>query len=594
MINDATGLDAFVQESSTSCADDTGVDTGGDDDDGGDDDAGDDDAGDDDAGNDDAGDDDAGDDDAGDDDVGDDDAGDDDAGDDDAGDDDAGDDDAGDDDAGDDDTGDDDAGDDDAGDNDAGDDDAGDDDAGDDDAGDDDAGDDDAGDEDTGADDGDDQQDVFAGFAVDQFDGAISTSDPQTIDGNVGGAFGIDLSGTIFEAARRGPEALACDRCSVELARLEADRKALSDRIENLPITEDLFTAAIESAATDQAGELRILTADQVRATIDAIESNDSFDDADAIEEFNEALGALAQLNDAIEEKKAECNRLCPLPKSSRNTSPSLFERSTLIKKRTLGNADAGSAQQLGDGDVLASGDTLTLNFDLREFRETQGVSQSLGGRSLLTDPRFNVFASGSISFGENNDGALDQDSFSYGFSLGASYLLTPTLNLGVAGRFAKADIDDVGSDLDVTTFGLAAFAQAKLDPITIGAIAAYSRSDIDGEFTGATGSATANTDTDVFSGQITASTQFTIEDVTLTPNASVSYVSSNRDAFTLSNGEVAPGNEEDSVIFSLGGSASTSFEMKESGWTLSPSIGFAVAENTQRSDGPTLGGTGA
>ncbi len=62
---------------------------------------------------------------------------------------------------------------------------------------------------------------ALANFGADQFDGALSTTKREIIDGDVFGPFGVDLSGVIFDAALNR-EGFACDKCKRELAALEA------------------------------------------------------------------------------------------------------------------------------------------------------------------------------------------------------------------------------------------------------------------------------------------------------------------------------------------------------------------------------------
>ncbi|MEM7215627.1 MAG: autotransporter domain-containing protein [Pseudomonadota bacterium] len=242
---------------------------------------------------------------------------------------------------------------------------------------------------------------------------------------------------------------------------------------------------------------------------------------------------------------------------------------------------------------VSGEGRHVNASLDLREWRNSRAArnasyaarlntSHALGiADNLINDPKFNLFASASVSFGENDAGGVGQESTAYSVSGGFSYLVRPDLNLGLAARFGEAEIDSNVSDIDTTTWGLAAFAQAQLETnrgkLNLEAIAAWSRSNIDSVFNNASVITTADAVTTAFSAQVKASTQIKLDSVTLSPNASITYVETDRDAFALSDGQVAPGLGTNIWLYSLGASFGFApFEFAD--LTLSPGFGLGIA----------------
>ena len=258
---------------------------------------------------------------------------------------------------------------------------------------------------------------------------------------------------------------------------------------------------------------------------------------------------------------------------------------------------------------VTAIGDRgINASFDLREWRQTQErkygqtVRTDAEGNpvvdnsiplidlpSIFGDNRFNLFASSSATIGNSSAAGGDQDSVSYGFSGGASWLIHPKLNIGLAGRYSDGDIDSTISEIDTSTWGIAAFAQTQLDAgkqkINLEGIIAYSRSDVDSLFNNAGVITTANdVNTTAFSTQLSASTSFKLNKLSFSPFASISYIATDRDAFTVSDGQFQNGVDDDQVIFSGGSSLSGSFFLPDTEILLSPSLalGFfgTVADN--------------
>ncbi|MEM7067632.1 MAG: autotransporter domain-containing protein [Pseudomonadota bacterium] len=227
----------------------------------------------------------------------------------------------------------------------------------------------------------------------------------------------------------------------------------------------------------------------------------------------------------------------------------------------------------------------VNARFDLREWRNARA---SYGARldtahgfsgdgSLINDPRFNFFASASVSFGENDNGGVGQDSTAYSVSAGISYLVRPNLNVGIAARFGEADIDSNISDIDTSTWGIAVFAQTQIENLNLEAIAAWSRSDIDSLFNNAGVITTTDTVNTAFSAQVKASTQIRHNNLVLSPNASVTYVETDRDAFALSDGQIAPGTGDDIWLYSVGvGIGVDPFEHGD--YLITPGFGLGLA----------------
>lgn len=323
------------------------------------------------------------------------------------------------------------------------------------------------------------------------------------------------------------------------------------------------------------------------------------------------------QLQDAIKTKKAICASVCSKASSKQSSlmpesgSDGRSRRKTHATGYAFSDARQGHAQRAIDRTVgtnrqpgfFVSGRDRRVNarFDLRQWRHAYGDAKdgitsrinaahtTNGLSALFANPKFNLFASFGGAFGENKAGGLGQDSSSYGMSGGVSYLVIPNLNLGVAGRFGKADIDSARSQIDASTWGIAGFAQTQIIGINLQATAAWSRTDIASLFNNVGVITDADTVTTAFSGQVTASTSFAIANLSISPSASISYIGTERDAFALSDGQVAPGQGNDLVVFGLGSSFGTTFDLFDGGLRLSPSVGFGVSDTARDLGNPSL-----
>lgn len=259
------------------------------------------------------------------------------------------------------------------------------------------------------------------------------------------------------------------------------------------------------------------------------------------------------------------------------------------------------------NGIAAISKSALKARFDLRSWRSGQAEqtaqtanagAQSGAGEGdplialpgFLADERFNLFASTTVSLGENAE--ADQDSVSFAISGGISWLVHPRLNVGLAGRYQDAEIDGSVSDIDADTWGISAFAQSRLplgeQAINLEGIVAYSRSNLDSVFNNVGVVTTADSTTEAFSTQVKASESFRIDNFSVTPFVSVTYIQTDQEAFVLSDEQLAPGATNDQVTLSSGASLSTSFELPESDIVLSPSLGVGAFGTV--TDGGNLG----
>ncbi|MCR9241484.1 MAG: autotransporter domain-containing protein [Rhodobiaceae bacterium] len=335
----------------------------------------------------------------------------------------------------------------------------------------------------------------------------------------------------------------------------------------------------------------------------------DKLDEVPARVDATNKLQALQDREKALSEEIVQKRAQCAIPcrsagQSSRMTVPSRASRARVLLASAPGAPRSGFGPNSGIAAFIGE-QRFNAQFDLRQFRQTQrrryveaaGVGASVGERvdpsvedgrpildlpGVLNDSRFNLFGAASVSFGENDTGSIDQDSVSYSISGGASMLVNPELNIGLAVRYGDGDIDSQVSTIDTSTWGIAAFAQTQFDSaigqINLEGIVAYSRSDVDSRFIENGVTTTTDTLSTAFSSQIKASTGFAIDAFTLSPSVSVSYIGTDREAFTLSDGQFQNGVTGDQVTFSAGASLSReAFEIPETDWSIAPSVGLST-----------------
>lgn len=423
----------------------------------------------------------------------------------------------------------------------------------------------------------------------------------------------------------------------------EAERKAAQDLSENpiLVSSEDSIREAALERLQDllrdflvkKEGELldakiRINESDLKRLEIDIAEKEAKLllcitqnrQSSLELDPFNSGFGLPEQTSIASVERLVS-GRAASFPSSQLAFVPATAFTEVTFSRVTDGDgrdvsaaADsfAVSAQEPGrvtvrNGITAISKSTLKGRFDLRSWRSNQdrqsAQTANAGGQpgagegdplielpGFLADERFNLFASTTVSLGENDE--ADQDSVSFAISGGISWLAHPRLNVGLAGRYQQAEIDGSVSDIDADTWGISVFAQSRLplgeQAINLEGIVAYSRSDLDSVFNNVGVVTTADSTTEAFSTQVKASESFSIESFSITPFVSATYIQTEQEAFILSDEQFAPGASNDQVTLSSGASLSTSFELPESDITLSPSLGVGAFGTV--TDGGNLG----
>ena len=307
--------------------------------------------------------------------------------------------------------------------------------------------------------------------------------------------------------------------------------------------------------------ELRNLTDEEIDELTDtaqeqAIQQAIAQDQA-RIDAFDQDI---QNLEAEIAAKKAECDRICA---DDKNASLKRSEAFVLARNTTTA-AGAGKGMQ-----VIAAGKLLPGGFG-------PGSTLNGSGRSILEDPRLNVFLSTSVSISEDGRVAgLDGTSLSA--SAGASWMFSDHLNVGVAARFHSSDVSGVGQNLKGHAWSLALFAQTRLPAdVALDLGLAYGRSNTDGTFNNAGTFTTADVDANVFAAQISASRAFQVESFSVQPNLGLTLTHSDRGAFQLSDGQFAPGNNDTSV-FLRGGVGIARSTPIENGFTLSTSAGLGA-----------------
>jgi len=302
------------------------------------------------------------------------------------------------------------------------------------------------------------------------------------------------------------------------------------------------------------------------------------------------APALLASLNSGNSQKQVKEHTIHSLQRGSRQTE-------NLRRTIQLAGTGNSAAISIPTGDQTRRS-SLNARFDLRDWRTVQQQALThvtLAGERLdpevedgrpllklpafLADERLNIFGSTSISFSE--DSAAGQDAFSYAVSGGISWSLTPTVNVGIAGRFQNADIDSATAIIDTNTWGLAGFVQTQFPvqdrPVRLAGTVAYSRSYVDNEFSNQGVVTTGDTVTQALSTQLKASTGFGINRYAINPFLSLSYNATDQEEFALSDGQISLGNASDQFSYSSGLSVGTSYQLSGGEIVLSPNAGFSA-----------------
>ena len=280
------------------------------------------------------------------------------------------------------------------------------------------------------------------------------------------------------------------------------------------------------------------------------------------------------QLRQRVNDTKELCDKLCPIT-TSQSSAPA-FQRTA-------------SAQPLKVSSVSSNNFAFSLNLDDVRRGRSEAIAQNLAGDGrlaplsdlpgLLGDRRFNLFASGNVTFSDDSR-RLGQDGVSFSVGGGFSWLATEGVNLGLAARFTDADIDGATGSIDSQTFSLAAFAQTTVfEGINLNAIASYGDASINADIANGSAIAEADIGAEAVSVQVQASKSFNFEQVSVTPSGSMTYSHVSRDGFRLSNGQVAPGSSQESLTARGGVSVGTTFVTDDGALFITPTLsvgGFA------------------
>jgi len=160
-----------------------------------------------------------------------------------------------------------------------------------------------------------------------------------------------------------------------------------------------------------------------------------------------------------------------------------------------------------------------------------------------------------------------------------------PELTLGLVGRFGRTDLSSSTGNTEANTFSVGGYAQAELPGQTsLTVIAAYSASDIDASFLDGGLTTTGSTTVDGFSVQAGLSRSFLVEEFLISPNVNVSYSFVDQNAFTISDGTLAPGSTTNQLTASAGLGLSRSYDLGD-GIVFTPSLSFSGFANLTGED---------
>ena len=305
----------------------------------------------------------------------------------------------------------------------------------------------------------------------------------------------------IVEARARLEALIAQDAADILAAKRDQEAERLggsNDKLRELKDKKDAADKALsDTLAAKAAAEEKIEQLQNEISTRDPIgfDSFDRFTVHSGLEiDLEEIEAEIETLEQEIEQKQVRCDIICKgEQKNSFNTAPAAPQQTVRTASARRGNLSVDNTasdsahvsayvpQTVGNGIVMLGRRSVSGRFDLRALRAQQAIMAMQAGRDpgafdpnnplsrlpgLFGDKRFNVFASGSASFGETEDASGDQDSFSYAVSGGMSWLLLPNVNVGLAGRYSRGDVDSAVSDIDTDTWGISAFVQSRIAKI--------------------------------------------------------------------------------------------------------------------------------
>ncbi len=236
----------------------------------------------------------------------------------------------------------------------------------------------------------------------------------------------------------------------------------------------------------------------------------------------------------------------------------------------------------------------LNARFDLATERRTIAVEEgpAAGPEGLLGDKKFNLWLGGNITLHRDRR-SIGQDGESLSLDGGMSYLVVEDLNLGVSARYAHTDTEGDAGETIANTYTLSLFAQQRVfDEAVIEAIIAYSLVDLDLTFKNAgIVSGTGSIDATSLAAQTRISQQFALGgNWWVAPSIGASVVTTDRDAFTTSDG-VAVGDSRSTQVALVGGPTfGTAWTVKGGGihyndLRVAPNFGLSANYNLGRFD---------
>lgn len=262
--------------------------------------------------------------------------------------------------------------------------------------------------------------------------------------------------------------------------------------------------------------------------------------------------------------------------------------------RRTLGNSADPALQVAQFLPSLPDLNEIHARFDLAAERREVVAANSLAARpeGLLGDKKFNLWFGGDMTLHRDRR-SIGQEGESLSADGGVSYLVADDLNIGLAARYSHTDTEgDTGETLS-DTYTLSVFAQQQIfDEAVIEAVIAYSLVDLDLTFKNAGAvTGTGSTDASSLAGQARITQRFALEgNWWVAPNLGASVVTTDRDAFTTSDGTAIGDSRSTQVALVGGPTFGTHWTVKGGGinysdLTLSPSFGLSANYNLGRFD---------
>lgn len=211
----------------------------------------------------------------------------------------------------------------------------------------------------------------------------------------------------------------------------------------------------------------------------------------------------------------------------------------------------------------------------------------------LAVDQRFNAWVAGSYTWTDDDRAGAAGDSTNGQVTLGASYLVSETVNAGLQLRYRRivSNRNDGSAFSEADGFGGSVFAQILLPfGAAVTPIIAYERTDTHlTQMIGGTG-LTGSFDTDIWTFGTQVGQRFDIHDngtggiYWVEPQASLSYVTAQRDGYVRSDGVVVPADTVNDGSLTFGGEIGAEFlAPAERIAVLAPSLGVTGVWNFDR-----------